>query len=155
CDSAVLRDHEVVIIPCSSPVQTLAALAVHDPTRRSGPDVVAMTEAAAATRRGELFPAREEAITWVGRVQAGETVGLVDDEVVLIESGDRVRQAATSLLERMLSVGGELVTVFLGADAPEDLVEVLDEWLRTEHPEVEFLSYTGGQTDTLLLIGVE
>lgn len=155
CGHPRLAGHDVVVIPCASPVQVLAALAVHDPGRRAGPDAVAMAEAAAATRRGDLLVAEEESITWVGRAQAGEAVGLVDDEVVLIESGDRIPEAATALLERMLAVGGELVTVLTGSDAPEGITDVIAEWLRAEHPEVELVCYFGGQTDTLLVIGVE
>jgi len=43
---------EVVVVPTSSVLQGLAALAVHDAERRPGDDVVAMAEAAAATRTG-------------------------------------------------------------------------------------------------------
>ena len=48
----------------------LAALAVHDPGRRAGDDVVAMAEAAAGTRTGGLLVAESEALTWVGRCAA-------------------------------------------------------------------------------------
>lgn len=150
---------DVVVIPCASSVQVLAALAVHDAQRRVGDDVVAMAEAAGATRRGELQVAGEDAITWVGRVDAGDLVGFVDDEVVLIESTEPspqvVADAAMTVLERMLSVGGELVTVLLGAAAPDGVDEAVRQRLRAVHPEVEFAAYRGGQTNNVLTIGVE
>ncbi|PXY27065.1 DAK2 domain-containing protein [Prauserella muralis] len=151
----VLDDRDVVVVPCASPVQVLAALAVHDPARRAGTDVVAMAEAAAATRRGEIVVAREESITWVGRAHAGDVVGLVDGEVVLIEGPHGVLAAATTVLERMLAVGGELVTVLTGTGAPEGIEDVVAAHLRAAHPEVELVCYSGGQTDALLLMGVE
>src|SRR5262249_16260260 len=49
---AVRAGQDVIVVPTASPVQGLAALAVHEPSRRPGEDVVAMAEAAAATRRG-------------------------------------------------------------------------------------------------------
>ncbi|WP_216209018.1 DAK2 domain-containing protein [Amycolatopsis aidingensis] len=149
---------EVVVVPCGSPVQVLAALAVHDPARRTNDDVVAMAEAAAATRRGELLVAREEAITWVGRAHAGDLVGLVDGEVVLIEpepDGPRILAAALTVLERMLAAGGELVTVLTGAGAPDGIGDTLADRLRAERPEVELSCYPGGQESAVLLIGVE
>ncbi|RZQ64686.1 DAK2 domain-containing protein [Amycolatopsis suaedae] len=156
---AMAGDRDVVIIPCASPVQVLAALAVHDPARRVNDDVVAMAEAAAATRRGELRVAAGEALTWVGRVYAGDVVGLVDGEVVLIEQGpaddDDIAATAVRVLGRMLALGGELITVITGADAPAGIERVLAEELRAEHPEVELTCYAGDQTDTVLLIGVE
>ncbi|MER6869122.1 dihydroxyacetone kinase, partial [Amycolatopsis sp. NPDC000673] len=152
-------ERDVVVIPCSSPVQVLAALAVHDGDRRVNDDVVAMAEAAGATRRGELRIAREESLTWVGRAQSGDVIGLVDDEVVLIEpapaSATNLVAAAVSVLNRMLALGGELVTVLSGADAPPRVAAELAEQLRLEHPEVELTSYAGGQSDAVLLMGVE
>jgi len=156
---AMAADRDVVVIPCASPVQVLAALAVHDAGRRTNDDVVAMAEAAAATRRGELRIAQEESLTWVGRAQSGDVVGLVDDEVVLIEpapaSETNLVAAAMKVLNRMLALGGELVTVLSGADAPPGVAEELAEQLRVEHPEVELTSYASGQADAVLLMGVE
>ncbi|GAA3575287.1 DAK2 domain-containing protein [Amycolatopsis ultiminotia] len=152
-------DRDVVVIPCASPVQVLAALAVHDGDRRANDDVVAMAEAAAATRRGELRIATEESLTWVGRAQSGDVIGLVDDEVVLIEpapaSETNLVAAAVGVLNRMLTAGGELVTVLSGADAPQGVAAELAGQLRLEHPEVELTSYASGQCDTVLLMGVE
>ncbi|MEV6908888.1 DAK2 domain-containing protein [Amycolatopsis sp. NPDC051071] len=156
---AMAADRDVVVIPCVSPVQVLAALAVHDADRRTNDDVVAMAEAAAATRRGELRIAREESLTWVGRAQAGDVVGLVDGEVVLIEpapaSETNLVAAAVSVLNRMLALGGELVTVLTGVDSPVRLPGELADQLRLEHPEIELTSYAGGQSDAVLLMGVE
>ncbi|MGW4523307.1 DAK2 domain-containing protein [Amycolatopsis sp. NPDC004378] len=156
---AMAGDRDVVVIPCVSPVQVLAALAVHDAGRRTNDDVVAMAEAAAATRRGELRIAQEESLTWVGRAQSGDVVGLVDDEVVLIEpapaSETNLVAAAMNVLNRMLALGGELVTVLSGAAAPPGVTGELAEQLRLEHPEVELTSYASGQADAVLLMGVE
>lgn len=153
--AAQARDggQDVVVVPTASPVQALAALAVHDPSRRIVDDVVAMAEAAAATRRGELVVAAGEGLTWVGRCQPGDVLGLVDDDVVLIDT--ELLAAARGLVDRMLSAGGELVTVVLGRDAPDGMAGVLVEHLRVVHPEVELTVYHGGQPDSVLLIGVE
>ncbi len=153
--AAQARDtgQDVVVVPMSSPVQALAAMAVHGADRRTADDLVAMTEAAAATRRGELSTATQEALTKLGRCQPGELLGMVDDEVVLIERDPLA--AACKLLDRMLSAGGELVTVLLGQHAPDDLGKLLAEHLRGSYPEVEAVVYQGGQPDSVLLVGVE
>jgi DAK2 domain fusion protein YloV len=155
----VLAGQDVLVVPTLSPVQGLAALAVHDPARRPGDDVVAMAEAAAATRRGELTVAQEQGITWVGVCQPGDVLGLLDGEIVLIEPGPAteplVLGAARHLLDRMLAGGGELVTALPGADAPESLVDDLAEHVRAEHREVALTGYPGGQAEAILLLGVE
>jgi DAK2 domain fusion protein YloV len=156
---AVRAGQDVIVVPTASPVQGLAALAVHDPSRRAGEDVVAMAEAAAATRRGELTVAREQGITWAGVCQPGDVLGLLDGEIVLVEAGPAgpktVLEAARQLVDRMLSGGGELVTALPGAGAPDGLVDDLAEHVRAEHREVEFTGYAGGQTGSILLLGVE
>ncbi|ONI83270.1 dihydroxyacetone kinase [Saccharothrix sp. ALI-22-I] len=153
---AVAAGQDVVVVPTFSPVQALAALAVHSPSRRAGDDVVAMAEAAAATRRGEVAVSEREAITWVGRCQPGDLLGMVDGEVVLIEPGGAdVGDLACRLVDRMLASGGELVTVLLGRAAPDGVERVLEDHLRVAHPEVELAAYQGGQRDALLVVGVE
>ncbi|MGH3900031.1 MAG: DAK2 domain-containing protein, partial [Pseudonocardiaceae bacterium] len=144
---------EVVVVPIASPVQALAAIAVHDAGRCAADDLLAMTEAATAIRRGELTVAGAATLTSVGRCQSGDVLGVVCDEVVLIE-GDPLA-AACGLVERMLSVGGELVTVLLGQEAPAGVGEVLVEHLRRAYPKVEAVVYAGGVPDRVLLVGVE
>lgn len=156
---AVAAGQDVVVVPCSSPVQALAAVAVHDPRRRAGDDVVRMAEAAALTRRGEVTIAEQDAITWVGRCRKGDVLGFADGEVALIEPGpgdvDALDRVARGVIGRMLSMGGELVTVLLGALASDDLTGELKDYLRLEHPEADLVVYRGGQTDAVLHIGVE
>jgi DAK2 domain fusion protein YloV len=151
--ATVRAGREVVVVPTASPVQGLAALAVHDPSRRWADDTVAMAEAAAATRRGELIIASREALTWVGRCQAGDVLGLIDGEVVLI--GAEIESAARDLADRMLVPGGELVTALVGDGSPPVLGDELAAHLRRTHPEVEFAWYPGGAQAAVLLLGVE
>jgi hypothetical protein len=69
---------------------------------------------------------------------------------------DALDRAARGVVERMLGMGGgELVTALLGAGAPDELAEELSDHLRREHPETELDIYHGGQTDAVLILGVE
>ena len=66
---------KVGVVPTRSPVQALAALAVGDPTRRFEDDVIAMAEAAAASRWAEVTVAEQEALTLAGRCLPGDALG--------------------------------------------------------------------------------
>ncbi|WP_060722213.1 DAK2 domain-containing protein [Pseudonocardia sp. EC080625-04] len=144
---------DVVVVPSSSVLQGLAALAVHDPARRASDDVVAMAEAAAGTRTGGLQIAEAEALTWAGPCRPGEVLGLSDGEVVLIAPDLAV--GALWLAHRMLTPGGELVTVLLGSAAGDGLGERFADDLRRTHPEVDVVVHRGGQSDFPLVLGVE
>ncbi|MEU8797092.1 DAK2 domain-containing protein [Spirillospora sp. NPDC048819] len=143
----------IAVVPTKASVQGMAALAVHDPLRRFGEDVIEMTRAAGATRFGHLEVAEQEAVTSVGLCQPGDVLGLIEGDVVTI--GADVAEVARNLLDRMLSGGGELVTLIAGTHAPPSLTGILEGHLRGDHPDVEVGVYGGGQERYPLLIGVE
>jgi uncharacterized protein len=144
---------EVAVVPTRSPVQGLAAVAVHDADRWFGTDVVAMAEAAAATRWAEVTVAVRDALTMAGPCRQGDVLGLADGDVVLI--GSAVDGVARELLDRMLFLGGELVTLVLGSDADHGLGDTLRRHVAGTHPEVEVSVYDGRQPHYPLLLGVE
>ncbi|MBQ0984474.1 DAK2 domain-containing protein [Streptomyces sp. F63] len=143
----------VAVIPTRSPVQGIAALAVHGPDRRFDEDVVAMTSAAGATRHAELAVAEHRSWTMAGVCQAGDVLGLIDGDVAVI--GQDLAATAEAVLERMLAAGGELVTLVLGAEAPDALAGRLEDRVRREHLAVDTVVHRGGQPRVPLIIGVE
>ncbi|MFF8783447.1 DAK2 domain-containing protein [Streptomyces sp. NPDC015125] len=143
----------VALIPTRSAVQGLAALAVHEPGRSFDEDVVAMTAAAGATRYAELALAERQSWTMAGVCQAGDVLGLIDGDVAVI--GSDLTGTAVTVLDRMLSAGGEMVTLVLGTQAPDGLAERLEGYVRERHLAVDTVVYDGGQHAAPLLIGVE
>ncbi|MDH6129669.1 DAK2 domain-containing protein [Kitasatospora sp. GP82] len=143
----------IAVLPTRSPVQGLAALAVHESARRFDEDVVAMTSAAGATRYAELAVAEGESWTMAGVCQAGDVLGLIDGDVAVI--GTDLAETGAVVLSRMLAAGGELVTLVLGEGVPADLAGQLVALARKQRPEVDTLVFDGGQEAAPLLIGVE
>ncbi|WP_225987319.1 DAK2 domain-containing protein [Streptomyces spectabilis] len=143
----------VALIPTRSPVQGIAALAVHEPDRRFDEDVVAMTSAAGATRYAELAVAERQSWTSAGICQAGDVLGLIDGDVAVI--GEEVPATAEVVLDRMLAAGGEMVTLVLGEEVSDEVAERLQKHVRDGHLAVDTVLYRGGPQSALLLIGVE
>jgi DAK2 domain fusion protein YloV len=144
----------VAVVPTKSPVQGLAAVAVHDEQRRFEDNVIALAEAAAGTRFAEVTIAVRDSLTLAGRCSAGDVLGLIDGEVV--EIGSDVAETGISLVKRLVDAGGELVTVLSGADpGAGPAAEAVVEHVRSRLPFVEVNSYVGGQPHYPLLIGVE
>ncbi|WP_327152201.1 DAK2 domain-containing protein [Nocardia sp. NBC_01329] len=152
---AAARDahRDVLLLPSASMVQGLAALAVHDRARVAVDDAFTMSEAAASTRWGALRRAAERALTMVGTCAPGDGLGLVGHDVVVIDRDPRA--AGRTLLDRMLGVGGELVTLLVGAGAPDGLAGDLTGHIGAGFPGVEVTVYSGGQQGDLIQIGVE
>ncbi|MFG3161880.1 DAK2 domain-containing protein [Streptomyces sp. NPDC048232] len=143
----------VALIPTRSAVQGIAALAVHEPERRFDEDVVAMTSAAGATRYAEVAVAEHRSWTTAGICQAGDVLGLIDGDVAVI--GADVTEVAATVLDRMLSAGGELVTLVLGDEAPGTVTEHLEARVREAYLAVDTVVHRGGRQGALLLVGVE
>lgn len=142
---------EVGVVPTRSPVQGLAACAVGDAGRRFGDDVIAMAEAAAATRWAEVTLAEQEALTSAGRCQPGDVLGAAEGDVVVI--GADLADVACDLLDRLLSAGGEMATLIVGSD--EELGDAVCRHLSSRHPAIEVVRYGGGPAGIPLQVGVE
>ncbi len=140
------------LVPASSGVQALAALAVADPARPFAQDVRAMSEAAAATRNGEVRPAVTTGPTSAGMCVEGDALGLLDGRVVAV--GADPERVARGLLDR-LAPGAEIVTLVLGRGAPEGAGERLRAYVVARHAGVEVVVVDGGQERVPILIGAE
>ncbi|MEU3747463.1 MULTISPECIES: DAK2 domain-containing protein [Streptomyces] len=143
----------VALIPTRAAVQGIAALAVHEPDRRFDEDVVAMTAAAGATRYAELAVAERQSFTSAGVCQAGDVLGLIEGDVAVI--GQDLTETARTVLDRMLSAGGELVTLIVADGTPPDLAAALESHVRRGYLAVDTTTYHAGEGAPPLLIGVE
>jgi hypothetical protein len=158
CTAAIGWGIDVVPIPTGSMVQGLAALAVHETGRQAVDDGYTMARAAGAARHGSVRIATESALTWAGRCQPGDGLGIAGDEVVIV-AADAVA-AAIGLLDLLLASGGDLVTVLLGAGIGSDhdmaaVGEILEDHIHDNHPGTELVTYRTGHRGDALLIGVE
>ncbi|MFP5347985.1 MAG: DAK2 domain-containing protein [Actinomycetes bacterium] len=143
----------VTVVPTKAQVQGLAAAAVHDPTVELEQDVVAMSNAAGATRHGAVTIAAKEAITTAGLCSPGDVLGVVDGDFAVI--GSDVAEVAEEVVSRLLSGGGEIVTLVTGEGGDDGLVARVARAVRRSHPLVEVTVVDGGQPRYPLLVGVE
>jgi DAK2 domain fusion protein YloV len=146
----------IAVIPGKAAVQAVAAIAVHEPGRRFEADVVAMTAAAGATRYGALQVAADDAWTMAGVARAGDVLGFIEDDVALITR--TVLDGALAVVDRMVSAGGEMVTLVTGPGLglpTEELVDAVTARVLARRPEMDVVAYDGGQSGWPLLIGVE
>lgn len=143
----------VSVIPARSIVQSLAALAVHDPGARFDDDVIAMTRAVASTRYAAVTIASKDALTTAGPCREGDVLGLAEGDIV--EVGSDVAHTAGVLIDRLLASGGELVTLVRGAEFTEEDAEAAVDAAQRRHPGIDVDLIDGGQPLWPVIIGVE
>jgi uncharacterized protein len=158
CTAAIGWGIDVVPIPTGSMVQGLAALAVHETDRQAVDDGYTMARAAGAARHGSVRIATESALTWAGRCQPGDGLGIAGDEVLIVATD--VAGAAIGLFDLLLASGGDLVTVLVGAGIETEanataVGDILKKHVHDKHPGTELVIYRTGHRGDALLIGVE
>ena len=82
-------------------------------------------------------------------------MSVADRPIGIFDSGVGGLTVARAVLERLLSSGGELVTVVTGEEATDSLADELDEWLSATHPGLDLVGVRGGQPLWPLIVGVE
>lgn len=147
------RGRRAAVVPAGAAVQTLAAIAVHDPSRHFDDDVIAMAEAAAATRYAEVTVAEGSSLTSAGICQAGDVLGWIDGEVVHIGHG--LLSVTLTLVDRLLGVGAELVTVLVDAAAHPGVGEIVRQHVLDRSPYTEVCVYDVTLAGHPLVLGVE
>jgi dihydroxyacetone kinase-like predicted kinase len=152
--TALRRAHRrVTVIPTVAQVQGLAALAVHEPSADFESVVVAMSSAAGHARHGAVTVAEGAAMTMAGPCRAGDVLGVVMGDFV--EIGNSVEDVAWAVVRRLLTPGGELLTLVTGAGVDDGLPEGLAERVRASWSGVDVEVLAGGQARYPLLVGLE
>jgi dihydroxyacetone kinase-like predicted kinase len=147
------RGIRVRVIRARTVVQGLSALAVFDRDGDFEDVVQTLSETAAATRHGGVTVAAREGLTSAGPCRPGDVLGIVDGDFASI--GTDLEEVAADMLGRLRHSGGELVTIVVGAGAPEGIADRLVARLQTDHIALEFAVIDGGQEHYPLLFGVE
>jgi DAK2 domain fusion protein YloV len=148
---AGLTTRRVVVVPTRSMPEALAALVVYDPGADAGANASAMGAAASTVATGEVTRAVRDSGE---RVRAGDWMGLVrGDGIVAVAA--TVTEAAVALLEHLVGVDAELVTVVTGEGVSTAEIEVVTSWLGRHRPDAAVEIHRGGQPLYPFLFGVE
>jgi uncharacterized protein len=143
----------VEVVPSDSMVEGFAALLAYDPGAGVQENAAAMSESCLSVLPGEVTRAVRDADTEVGRVTAGEWIGIARQGVVA--HGESLSAVVCELLGRLLSGDHELVTLIEGEGSTPADTRRVTEWLRDEWPSAGAEVHHGGQPLYPYLVGVE
>jgi DAK2 domain fusion protein YloV len=151
--AATLAGRAVVVVPTTSIQAGIAALIAYDPAASAAENASGMEAAIAGVVCGEVTRASRRASTEAGPVDAGSWIGLSDDGVVAV--AQRCADAASALVERLVEVHHEVLTVIEGADAPPGEIESFLATVDTRHPGLCVEHLVGGQPVYPILVSLE
>lgn len=151
---AGLTSKKVVVVPTRTMPEALAALVAYDPDADAEVNGTAMAEAAASVATGEITRAVRDANSDVGPIREGDWIGIVRGEGIAAV-GATPHEAATRLLEVLLTADAELLTIVVGSDADAHSTGAILGWLADGHSDVQVELHEGGQPLYPYLFGVE
>ena len=143
----------VEVVPTTSVPAGLAALVGYDPAADAAHNAASMLDAATSVAAGEVTQAVRDTTASVGRVAAGQWIGL--DESGIASTGETAGAAAVGLLARMLQPTHEIVTLIEGASVQPGETDEIVSWLSQHWPGVEVEQHVGGQDHYPFLFGIE
>jgi uncharacterized protein len=149
--AARLASKPVRVIHTDSIQAGLAAMVVYDGGRSAEANVADMHEALEAVATAAITVASRDVELNGLSVQKGAYLGLVEGDAVA--AGASFDEVARSVLERLLGDPRDLLTLLVGADAPE--LSGLRSFLEEQHPDVELEVQEGGQPHYPLLLSAE
>jgi hypothetical protein len=146
-------DKPVTVIPAKTVQQGLAALLAFNPEADAQENELSMSKAAGNVKSGQVTRAVRDTRYDDIDIISGHYIGIFNDKIVA--SSERLSDACRKLLSEMIGPNDELVTILCGADADEDSIRSLSEWLESAYPEIELEIRDGGQPLYPYLISVE
>lgn len=139
----IYTDAAVIVLPSKSIGDGYAAMSVYDPNAQSTEDLFAMMkEAMTDVCTGCITTSVRDANLNGVEIHTGDWIGFMGKQM-LVANTDALA-SAKALLEKMHAPKADAITVFCGADAPEDEITALKAFL-AESTDAEVFCIQGGQ----------
>jgi hypothetical protein len=148
-----LTSKDVRVLKTKGITEGFAALMEYDPQADVETNAAIMSEAAERIVSGEVTRAVRDANSAAGPVSEGDYIALTKEGIVAVAPD--LGEAATGLLEQMLTDAHEIVTVIEGEGATAADTRRVTEWLREHRPDVSTEVHHGGQPLYPYLVSVE
>jgi DAK2 domain fusion protein YloV len=146
---APLASKPVSVVPTTGIAQGFAALLEYDPEASADHNAASMGEAAGRVVSGEVTRAVRDS----GDIAAGDWLGLSSKRIEAV--APTLAEAATGLLDQLVTDDHEIVTVIEGEGSAAADTRRITEWLREHRPEVTFEVHHGGQPLYPYLFSIE
>ncbi|WP_100403080.1 DAK2 domain-containing protein [Bacillus sp. FJAT-42315] len=144
---------EATVVPSKTVPQGMVALLAFNPEATLEENKVAMTEALAHVKTGQItFAVRDTNIDGV-EIAKDDFMGLADGKIVL--TNPNKIEAAKELLHHLIDEESEIVTIIYGEDIGSDEVEKVSSFIEENFEEVEVEVHNGKQPLYSFIFSVE
>jgi DAK2 domain fusion protein YloV len=143
----------VLVVPTKGITEGFAALLAYDPEADGDENAAGMAGAAEQVVAGEVTQAVRDSSCDVGPIATGDWLGIARDGIRSVEAG--LADAATVLLEVLVTDDHEIVTIIEGEGSSAGATRHITEWLGEHRPDASAEVHHGGQPLYPYLFGIE
>ena len=152
--AAKMTDKQVIVLPCRTIPEGMAALTRFDETLSPEQNEQAMTEGITAVKSGQVTYAVRDSEIDGHKVKKGEMMGLCGKKLLALEKTPE--KAALKLLTAMADEETQFINIFTGADVTPAAASRLEEQARRKlGTHVELAVIPGGQPVYSYILSVE
>ncbi|HKH04309.1 MAG TPA: hypothetical protein VKA65_04040, partial [Acidimicrobiales bacterium] len=143
----------VKVVPTRGVAEAFAALMAYDPEAPVDENAKEMAALATNVLAGEVTQAVRDSSCDLGPIRNGDYLGLAGDGIRAIAA--TVAEAATTLLDSLVTDDHEIVTIVEGEGSSAATTREVTEWLDENRPGVAAEVHHGGQPLYPYLFGIE
>jgi uncharacterized protein len=146
-------DRTVRVVPTRGIAEAFAALMGYDPEAPAEDNAKEMTALSASVVAGEVTQAVRDSSSDAGPIAEGDYLGIARDGIRVVAGS--LGEAATGLLDRLVTDDHEIVTVIEGEGSSPADTRTITEWLAEHRSGVTPEVHHGGQPLYPYLFGIE
>lgn len=151
--NVLLEDSQVHVIPTKSIPQAISALLSFNPDVNAEQNTETMSGALKQVTSGEVTYAVRSTQFGEMDISEGDLLGLVEGKITA--TARDIFEVVQKVLEEMKWREKDIITIFYGKDMAEEDVQVLQDWLEKEKPDIEVEVYPGKQPLYYYILGAE
>ena len=148
-----LTDKVIQVVKTHGVAEGFAALLEYDPEATAEANAGTMGAAADRVIAGEVTTAVRDADSDAGSIHAGDFLGLARSGIVVV--AETLNEAASSLLEKLVTDDHEIITLIEGEGASAASTRYLTEWISEHRPNASVEVHHGGQPLYPYLLSIE
>ncbi len=149
----LVQNRNIFVLQTKDIPQGLAAVLNFSPDASLSENLENMTTAFVGIDAGQVTYAVRDTVIDNLKIKKGDIIGI--DKGSIVTSGKDIEKVTTALIEGMLTEDKEVVTLYYGADVPEDKAEAFVDKLQEKHSDIEFILHYGGQPLYYYVLSVE
>ena len=149
----LVEDKEIIVIPTKTVPQGITAIINFMPDADAKTNEEAMLEEVKNVKTGQVTYAVRDTRIDDKEIHEGDIMGIGDHGILAV--GSEIRKTTLEMLEQLVDVDSELISVYYGEEVKEEDANELIEQIEELYPDADVDAHFGGQPIYYYVLAVE